>query len=195
MHVEQKIGRKGGDSPVIRRVIIGMVIVVLCALGIKEGRYFILVDNFGVVEEGKIYRSGQMRPYQLDRLIRKYGLRTVINTREMEAPVRRMESEAEVCGRNGVEMVRIPMPGDGRGTYEQFDQALHVLQETNRLPALIHCARGTHRTGAIVAAYRVRVQGWDPVQALEEMQGYRFKSKGHVLTPYLHQYFERVERE
>ena len=186
-----QIEQKSGAPRAMRRVVVGIVIVVLCVLGVKEGRYFILIDNFGVVEEGKIFRSGQMRPYQLDRLIRKYGLRTVINTREMEAPARWMESESEVCRRNGVEMVRISMPGDGRGTYEQYDQALHVLQETNRLPALIHCARGTHRTGAIVAAYRVRVQGWDLVQVLDEMQGYRFKPEDPVLIPYLRLYLER----
>ena len=114
-----------------------VLLLILVVLGIKHGRHYVVVDNFGVTEEGLLYRSGQLKPYQLENLIQKYGLKTVINTRETDAPEALMSAEGEVCGRNGVEMIRLSMPGDGRGTYAQYEQALAVLSDTNRLPALV----------------------------------------------------------
>ena len=167
-----------------------VVLVVGATIGLYKARHYVLLDNFGVVEAGRVYRSGQLQAYQLERVIREHGLRTVINTREPEAPAALMEAEEEVCRQLGVELVRLPMPGDGRGAYDQYDRALEVLQDPDRLPALVHCARGTHRTGAVIAAYRVRVQGRDPADALAEMEGYRFDPEDHPLVPYLTDYLE-----
>ena len=168
----------------------GILLLVLLALGIKHGRHYVFADNFGVVEEGRVYRSGQLKTYQLEALIERYGLKTVINTRELEAPEALIAAEADVCTAHGVDLVRLPMPGDGRGTYAQYEQALDILSDPDRLPALVHCARGTHRTGAIIAAYRVRVQGWPPHQAIQEMTRYRFEPEHHVLTEHLQTFLE-----
>jgi Tyrosine phosphatase family len=35
-------------------------------------------------------------------------------------------------------------------------------------PVFIHCKRGTHRTGALVAIYRIARNGWDTARALNE---------------------------
>ena len=35
-------------------------------------------------------------------------------------------------------------------------------------PVFIHCRRGTDRTGALVAFYRIARNGWDSVRALKE---------------------------
>ena len=171
-----------------RVFLLAAVLAVAAGVGLYKARHFVLLDNFGVVEAGAVYRSGQLQPYQLERVIRDYGLKTVINTREEEAPADLMKAEAEVCARLGVEHIRLPMPGDGRGAYDQYEQALAVLEDPDRLPALVHCARGTHRTGAIIAAYRVKVQGRDAAEALAEMETYRFDPEEHPLVPYLTEY-------
>ena len=111
------------------RWLFGALALVLLVLGIKEGRKFVFLDNFGAVEEGVLYRSGQLRPYQIRDVIRDYGVKTVINTREEEAPSELMEAEDQACRAEGAEMVRIMMPGDGRGTYAQYDEALAILSD------------------------------------------------------------------
>lgn len=169
-----------------------VLVVVLAVIVIKEGRHYVFIDNFGVVEEGVLYRSGQPKPYQLAKMIEEYGIRTVINTRELEAPADLMAREAEVCEESGVEMVRLPMSGDGRGEFAQYQQALAILSDSNRLPALVHCARGTHRTGALVASWRVQSEGWDPDAAVREMTQYRFKPEDHVLVPHLKSYWDTL---
>ena len=37
------------------------------------------------------------------------------------------------------------------------------------LPVFLHCLHGSDRTGCMVAAYRVRVQGWSKKDAIKEM--------------------------
>jgi protein-tyrosine phosphatase len=54
---------------------------------------------------------------------------------------------------------------------------------------LVHCARGSYRSGAVIASYRVLVQGWSEEDAIREMAKYRAHTNGHVLIPYLHEYF------
>ncbi len=173
------------------RALVWALVVAAVAAGVKYGKKLVFVDNFGVVEEGRVYRSGQMMPYQLERLIRTHGIRTVINTREEDAPAWLMKGEEDACRRNGARMVRIPMPGDGKGTYEQYDQAFAVLSDPGAGPVLVHCARGAYRTGAIVAVYRVRAQGWEEGKAVEEMERYRAHPERHDLLPYLREYFRQ----
>ncbi|MEJ2088841.1 MAG: tyrosine-protein phosphatase, partial [Gammaproteobacteria bacterium] len=37
---------------------------------------------------------------------------------------------------------------------------------------LVHCSAGTQRTGAVIALYRLFVQGWTPDAAMAEMEQY-----------------------
>lgn len=167
-----------------------LLLAVAAGYGIKYGRKYVFYDNLGTVEEGKVYRSGQLKFFQLERLIREKGLRTVVALREAEVRDTVIREEEELCRRLGVDLVWIDMPGDGRGSHEAFGRAVKALSESTRQPALVHCARGTHRTGAVVAAYRVQVQGWEADQAMAEMTQYRFRPKGHPLVPWLKEYLE-----
>lgn len=48
-------------------------------------------------------------------------------------------------------------------------QSLRIMTEPENRPLMVHCAHGADRTGAIVALYRVVVQGWTKEQAVREM--------------------------
>lgn len=161
-----------------------VLMAVVLGLAAKYGQRLIGFENFAVVEDGKVYRSGQPGPYQLEKVIRTRGLRTVVNLREPEAPEALMRTEQALCDQAGVRLVRIPMADDGRGTYDQYDAAVAVLRDPANLPALVHCARGIHRTGGTIAAYRLLVQGWTEDAALAEMAD----RGGRVLVPYLQDY-------
>lgn len=169
------------------------VVLVAAAYATDYVRRHFFLDNFGVVEEGLIYRSGQPTPHQLEDFVRAHGIRTVINAREPDAPEELMAAEQRTCDALGVRMVRLPMPGDGRADFEQFDAALAVLKNPTNLPVLVHCARGSYRSGAIIAAYRVLVQGRSEKDAIDEMAKYRAHMDRHALTRHLHEYLESRE--
>ena len=68
------------------------------------------------------------------------------------------------------------MPGDGFGEEWQFREILEILDDPDRCPVLVHCARGTCRTGAAVALYRFERDGWtiDDVAVEMRRQTYRY---------------------
>ncbi len=62
------------------------------------------------------------------------------------------------------------MPGDGFGEEAQFRKVLEVVDDPQRRPVLVHCARGTCRTGSAVALYRFERDGWTIQDVAAEMR-------------------------
>lgn len=129
-------------------------------------------DHWDVVKPNLLYRSGQLPPDQLEAAVRAYGLRTVVN---FQIPGPRVDAERALCKRLGVGFLNLPMPGDGFGQEPQFREVLKAVDDPARRPVLVHCARGTCRTGAAVALYRYERDGWTPEDVAAEMarQTYR----------------------
>ena len=59
---------------------------------------------------------------------------------------------------------------------EKYSRFLVIVSDPANLPAFIHCKHGADRTGAAVALYRIKIQKWNPEEAINEMVngGYRF---------------------
>ncbi len=177
-------------------LLIALFLAVAGVLGYTAIRKYVSLDNFGCVEEGRIYRCGRLYPAQLEKVIRKYGIRTILHANDMELSLRDTSRFRETCLRHNVRMIPMMLEGDGRGIFEQYDAAVSILRESTNLPALVCCARGTHRTGAIIAAHRVLTEGWSVSEAFREMENYRFRphphrynGAEHLLLPYLREYF------
>ena len=135
---------------------------------IAESRNNRLVwDHWDVVKRGILYRSGQLNPDQLDDAIKAYGLKTVVS---LQLPGEGVAVEREVARRNGIDFLNLPMPGDGFGKESQFREILKAIDDPNRRPVLVHCARGTCRTGAAVALYRFERDGWTVADVATEMR-------------------------
>ncbi|HEX4438828.1 MAG TPA: tyrosine-protein phosphatase [Thermoanaerobaculia bacterium] len=66
-------------------------------------------------------------------------------------------------------------------------EALRVMADPSNRPIMIHCQHGADRTGALVALYRVVVQGWTKERAVEEMNrgGYHHNSLFSNLDRYV----------
>ena len=129
-------------------------------------------DHWDVVRPGILYRSGQLRPEQLEQAIWRDQLKTVVS---FLIPGPDVEAERALCQKLGVGFLNLPMPGDGFGQEAQFREVLKAVDDPERRPVLIHCARGTCRTGAAVALYRYERDGWTIEDVESEMirQTYR----------------------
>jgi rhodanese-related sulfurtransferase len=154
----------------MRRVLWGLIplsAVLFAAWLISLDRRGRLVwDHWDEVKRGVFYRSGQLSPDQLAAAVDRYGIRTVVN---LQWPGDEMKAERALAGRMGVDFVNLPMPGDGLGEESQFREILKILDDPDRRPALVHCARGTCRTGAAVAFYRFERYGWTPEDVAAEL--------------------------
>jgi protein tyrosine/serine phosphatase len=155
----------------MRKVLSGLVplVALLVATWLiardRQGR--LLWDHWDEVKRGILYRSGQLTADQLAEAVKQYQIRTIIN---LQWPGEEMHTERALCRRLGVAFVNLPMPGDGLGEEWQFREIVQVLDDPDRRPALVHCARGTCRTGAAVAFYRFQRDGWTPEDVAGELR-------------------------
>jgi protein tyrosine/serine phosphatase len=170
-------------------VVLGILLalaVVLLPIGYRSLQS-VEFRNFRVVEDGTLYRSGRMTPAGFARVCREKGIRTVVCLRDTKTDAGEVDDQDEVdyCRANGIVFLRFPLadwdpvngviPGDRNVT-----EFLRVMADPAvPKPVLVHCFAGIHRTGPLVAAYRMDHDGWTPAEAIEEM-----KAMGTVRTTF-----------
>lgn len=115
-----------------------------------------------------LYRSAQPSRGNLGWLAR-FGVRTILDLRD---PVS-AKLEKWAAAKAGIRVESVPMSGLRAPSFKTVDRALSVLTDP-RLPRplLVHCLHGQDRTGLVVAAYRVVVEGSPPATAAAEAQGF-----------------------
>jgi tyrosine-protein phosphatase SIW14 len=122
------------------------------------------------VRRGVLYRSRQPGPDELNKGLKRRGITTIVNLRpEAEDPAA-FQAEERVCQALGVGFVNIPV--QGRPPTDDQLEAFLKLVRRNRGAVLVHCEMGRSRTGVMVAAFRVVVEGLAPRQALDEIIDY-----------------------
>ena len=72
-----------------------------------------------------------------------------------------------VGGGTGLVLAEVPVDA-GDLTYAELVAALKAVVGSPK-PVVVHCWHGSDRTGAVVAGWRVAMQGWTPAAALDEM--------------------------
>jgi hypothetical protein len=139
------------------------------------------------VVPGKIYRSGQMTVPGFTEAVERFHFRTIINLQD-EYPdpdiaegyfTGRTIKESDLCRRLGVRYVYIPPDLILRRLVPEYrpqaiDRLLALLDDPATYPVLLHCHAGLHRTGVMVAVYRMEYQGWSPHEAIQEMKANGF---------------------
>jgi protein tyrosine/serine phosphatase len=124
------------------------------------------VSNFGEVTP-KLYRGGQPKGTGYEHL-KKMGVDIVVDLR-----LSGKETEKRNVTKAGMRFVAISwhcyFPKD-----RVFAEFLKLLQENPDKKVFVHCRYGDDRTGMMIAAYRMAVQGWTPDEARREMQKFGF---------------------
>jgi protein tyrosine phosphatase (PTP) superfamily phosphohydrolase (DUF442 family) len=86
------------------------------------------------------------------------------------------QSEADVAKLYGLKALRIPITDHTPPTLAQVQRFLDFASKPANQPVFVHCLAGQGRTGAMVACYRIAVNGWSLAAALKEA-----RSKGMSL--------------
>jgi len=160
----------------MRRILLGAILaasaVAAAWMAVLDRQNRLRWDHWDVVKPGVLYRSGQLTSDQLTQAVARYGIKTVVN---FQLPGGETAAERQLAKRLNIGFVNLPMPGDGFGREDQFRKVLEVIDDPERRPVLVHCARGTCRTGSAVAMYRYERDGWTikDVAAEARRQTYR----------------------
>lgn len=132
--------------------------------------------RWGVVEEGSIYRSGQLHPALVKSTLADNDIDLIVNMNRWRLDKPEQAAEEAVADELAIEKQRYPMLGDGTGDPEQYVLALVRLEQAvdDGERVLVHCTAGSQRTGAVIALYRTLLQGRPTIEAVEEMESYDF---------------------
>ena len=125
------------------------------------------VSNFWRVEPD-LYRSARPESAGFQEL-EKLGVKAVL---DVESPA----DEAAAKG-TSLKLYHVPMNAFGLRD-ESVLEAMRILSDPANRPIVIHCQHGADRTGAMMALYRIVVQGWSKADAIREMNagGYHHSS-------------------
>jgi len=121
------------------------------------------IDNVGRISPC-IYRGKQ--PTSKGYLtLKTMGVKTVINLRSAHG-------EKEEVEKAGMAYMEFPLSMASSIQKERFLEIIRAMSEPLNQPVYIHCALGQDRTGVVVAAYRIDMDGWSFEDAEKEMQSF-----------------------
>src|SRR3989344_506795 len=124
--------------------------------------------NFGIVDEGKIYRSGKPDKKLMKLVVDKHKIKTIISFSSKIWP-----AEKKTVTERNIKLFVIPMSSRREPTNEQIEEFLSIIDKPENYPILIHCTGGADRTGVMVAIKRIERDNWPLWQAENEMYFYR----------------------
>jgi protein tyrosine/serine phosphatase len=132
--------------------------------------------RWGVVEEGKIYRSGQLSRHLVKQMLESNGIQVVVDLTWDDPHEANHVAEVAAIADLGIERRLCPLLSDGTGDVHVYARAVSEVDAAARQgkTVLVHCAAGAQRTGGVVALYRMLVQGKSPEFALAEMRQYKY---------------------
>lgn len=152
---------------------------VIATIAITSGGYFTWQKhfnyNFGVISEGKVFKSAAINPEVLEDYTDEYKIKTIIDLRneitkysseEMAAAAAKIESVNYV----NIRSKQVP----DQDTLKRFYQ---ILDNPDNYPVLIHCYHGLGRTMLYSALYRIEYEGFSNEEA-------RSKTRWLVESPF-----------
>lgn len=116
--------------------------------------YLQLSNNFHEVEPGLYYRSAQLNPDELQRIIKQHGIRSVLNLRGKNTGTPWYDSEIVAAAGSGVTHLDYAISARNPVSLKQISEIQAMIAQAPK-PILVHCWDGADRTGLITAVYRL----------------------------------------
>jgi hypothetical protein len=119
------------------------------AVGVQVGN-IVFWNNFHTLVSGRFYRCSQIDEAALERLVRNYGIRTVVNLRGICFGCDFYYDECRATHRFNVSQEDIGLSAGRLPPSSELSLLIRALDHSEQ-PVLIHCRQGVDRTGLISA--------------------------------------------
>jgi len=127
------------------------------------------LQNFHAVEAGAIYRGAEQKAGPLRRIIREYGIRTIVCLVDPE------QDERLVAESQGVHWVWLPIDDSSlASTFDTLEKFAGVVADPRNQPVFYHCRRGVYRSNLAQAVFRIKCCGWTLDKTLAELRSVGF---------------------
>ena len=127
------------------------------------------IKRFAKVSDA-LYRGAD--PQAALNWLKKRGIKTLINLRTTD-DYRKAAKAAKL------KYFHLPMHTSCRPPELLLKRFLEIVTNKENQPVYVHCHYGIHRTGTLVAVYRMEVEGWDARKALAEARYFGFRRWHH----------------
>ena len=106
--------------------------------------------------------------------LKAMGVKTIVSLR---VPTRVIAWESEKAKALGMDFVSLPISNYAEPSDTDVKKFLAIVTDPQRQPVFVHCREGRLRTGALMASYRVREEGWRAEDAYAEAQQLGFNAR------------------
>ncbi len=139
-------------------------------------------ENFDDVVPGAIYRSSLPTVRELDYLVKKYSIRSVVMLSGDVTP--KYNRIFKYIRENNLKFFHDPIGTSKAPSYTNALEFLEFVEATNNQPLLVHCAAGADRTGWMIMIYRIATCDWEWEDALAEFENYggNYKGKKEIIS-------------
>ncbi len=131
-----------------------------------------LNPRFFPVIENQVYRSAQLSVSRLDDIIQGYGIRTIIALLGSEKGAPWYENEKTLAAQHQVQMLNIAFGSHELPQFIRLKQLVDALL-TAPHPILLHCRRGSDRTG-LASAIALILNEDASLETIEKQFSWRF---------------------
>lgn len=167
-----------------------------------------IVDNVQVVSP-VVIRGAQPDSEGL-MLLQKAGVKLIVNLRyaaksASESPATvslflrnrgdddDIAEERETCQALGLKFINISLSGYTTPAVADLEKFVSLFADQENVPIYVHCLYGKERTGLMLAAYRVKIEGWSVDAAYKEMLDNGFDPLRTVLSDALFEYAAQIK--
>ena len=166
------------------RILLVGVMVCLLASGMA---YWLLCSNVHEIVPGQYYRSAQLSSYELSRVIKHYGIKSVVNLRGAQHNKQWYIDENRVVDKLNVHYYNLSLGAHVLPSFTSAHELVHLMK-TAPQPILFHCLRGSYRSG-LASVIAVLLEG-DTLQQASGQVSWRYlaNSKRSVGSQFLQLY-------
>lgn len=176
-----------------------VLVATLCGAGGWVLRYGVrdnvLPRNYGVVDDGHVYRAGRLTPAATETLVKQHGIKTIVDLGAYEGIPDNERLAQRTADALGVTRHVFTLDGDGTGHPMGYVEALRLITDPKNQPVLIHCAAGAQRTTVCVMLYEKIVNNVPLEETLRVSMDHKHDPKKNPkLWPYVEKWAAKIEQ-
>lgn len=131
------------------------------------------VRNFGIVEDQRIFRGAWPDARGIKDMYHSLGIKTILNL----APTgndRRLFDERLMANAYHITLRVANFSDTETPDTARVEECVRLIADPANAPCFVHCQGARHRTGMVIAAYRISRCGWSNADAFAEAVSYGY---------------------